>query len=274
MKKSCWALILLCIFVFSNTAWAELTSKEKKELKATYKTILVKKKGPFTINYCTCVNGKLAPVADKNLRVRANPCGQLMGVGQLFCSAYRNDLAKKLAQHGLYVANIFSNEVFLWDKHKDHHRLAKGFVLEKFYMETHPKSKLTMSRAYGGISGAEFEVKYAPIFFSKYYALKDWTDFRHYLLQYELQRRFFLKSNMSLINDIRNLSLVVYRSYPPFKPVKDLLHNRLSPGLIPMIEDFQKKHPQDKKNAKNYKKLIAYVKQMTLVDKKGFTPVL
>jgi len=269
MKKSCWALILLCIFVFSNTAWAELTSKEKKELKATYKTILVKKKGPFTINYCTCVNGKLAPVADKNLRIRANPCGQLMGVGQLFCSAYRNDLAKKLAQHGLYVANIFSNEVFLWDKHKDHHRLAKGFVLEKFYMETHPKSKLTMSRAYGGISGAEFEVKYAPIFFSKYYALKDWTDFRHYLLQYELQRRFFLKSNMSLINDIRNLSLVVYRSYPPFKPVKDLLHNRLSPGLIPMIEDFQKKHPQDKKNAKNYKKLIAYVKQMTLVDKKG-----
>ncbi|MCP4667503.1 MAG: hypothetical protein GY849_14170, partial [Deltaproteobacteria bacterium] len=145
----------------------------------------------------------------------------------------------------------------------------RGFVLEKFYMETHPKSKLTLSRAYGGISGAEFEVKYAPIFFSKYYALQDWTDFRHYLLQYELQRRFFLKSNMSLINDIRNLSLVVYRSYPPFKPVKDLLHNRLSPGLIPMIEDFQKKHPQDKKNAGNYKKLIAYVKQMTLVDKKG-----
>ncbi|MCP4666341.1 MAG: hypothetical protein GY849_08230, partial [Deltaproteobacteria bacterium] len=171
MKKTCWVMVLLCLFAFSGAARAELTPEVKKALKAAYKTILIKKKGPFTINYCTCVNGELAPVADKNLRVRANPCGQLMGVGQLFCSAYRNDPAKKLAQHGLYVANIFSNEVFLWDKHKDHHRLARGFVLEKFYMETHPKSKLTLSRAYGGISGAEFEVKYAPIFFSKYYAL-------------------------------------------------------------------------------------------------------
>ncbi|MDY7036615.1 MAG: hypothetical protein SV375_10710, partial [Thermodesulfobacteriota bacterium] len=267
MKKFFLITILLSVFVFTSTGWAKLTPKDKKLLKDTYKVILSKVKGPFTINYCTCVNGKLAPVADKNMRVRPNPCGELMGVGQLFCSAYRNDLAKKLAKYGLYVANIFSNEVFLWDRHKDHHRLTRGFILEKYYMESHPQSKLTMSRAYSGISGTEFEVKYAPIYFAKYYALPDWNDFRNYLLQYELQRRFFCKSNMSLINDIRNLSLVIYRSYPPFKPVKDLLHNRLSPGLIAFIEDFQKKHPKDKKNAKNYKKLIACVKQLTLVDK-------
>ena len=191
MKKLWWVLIPLCVLIFCDPGWAELSSKEKKSLKNAYKTILAKRKGPFTINTCTCTNGKLAPVADKNMRVRPNPCRELQGVGQLFCSAYRNKFAETLAQHGVYVGNIFSNEVFLWDQNPDHHRLVKGFLLEKYYMETHPESKLTMARAYGGISGTEFEVKYAPIFFAKYYALEDWKDFHNYLLQYELQRRFF-----------------------------------------------------------------------------------
>ena len=275
MKKLWWFLIPLLVLFLVDPGWAELTSKEKRVLKKTYKGILSKRKGPYTINTCTCTNGKLAPVADKNMRVRPNPCRELQGVGQLFCSAYRNNLAKKLAQHGVYVGNIFSNEVFLWDKHQDHQRLVKGFLLEKYYMETHPQSKLTMARAYGGISGTEFEVKYAPIFFSKYYALSDWKDFHSYLLQYELQRRFFCKCNLSQVNDIRNLSLVMYRNYKPFKPVKDLVHNRLSPGLIPMIEDFQKKHPQDKKNAGKYKRLVALIKGLTYVDQnqlKGYLP--
>jgi hypothetical protein len=266
MKKLWWVLIPLCVLFFCDPGWAELSSKEKKSLKNAYKTILAKRKGPFDMNTCTCTNGKLARVADKNMRVRPNPCRELQGVGQLFCSAYRNKYAETLAEHGVYVGNIFSNEVFLWDKNPDHHRLVKGFLLEKYYMETHPDSKLTMARAYGGISGTEFEVKYSPIFFAKYYALEDWKDFHNYLLQYELQRRFFCKCNLSLVNDIRNLSLVMYRDYKPFKPIKDLVHNRLSPGLVPMIDDFQKKHPQDKKNAARYKRLIGLIRGLTYVD--------
>ena len=192
MKKLWWVLIPLCAVFFCDPVGAELSTTEKKELKNAYQTILAKRKGPFDINTCTCTNGKLAPVADKNMRVRPNPCRELEGEGQLFCSAYRNKFAETLARHGVYVGNIFSNEVMLWDDNPDHHRLVKGFLLEKYYMETHPESKLTMSRAYGGISGTEFEVKYAPIFFAKYYALEDWKDFHNYLLQYEMQRRFFL----------------------------------------------------------------------------------
>ena len=266
MKKLWWVLVPLCALFFCDPGWAELSSKEENVLKKAYKTISAKRKGPFAMNTCTCTNGKLARVADKNMRVRANPCRELEGVGQLFCSAYRNKFAKTLAQHGVYVGNIFSNEVFLWNKTPDHHRLVKGFILEKYYMETHPDSKLTMARAYGGISGTEFEVKYAPLFFAKFYALADWNDFHDYLLQYELQRRFFCKDNLSLVNDIRNLSLVIYRSYKPFKPVKDLVHNRLSPGLLPLIEDFQKKHPQDRKNAKKYARLIEMIRSLTYVD--------
>ncbi|MCF8143118.1 MAG: hypothetical protein K9N21_04270 [Deltaproteobacteria bacterium] len=266
MKKFAWVLILLLICLCAGPVMAGLTPEEKKDLRRTYKAIEAKLKGPFDINTCTCTNGRLAPVADKDMRVRPNPCMELEGVGQLFCSAYRNDLAKKLARHGVYVGNIFSNEVFLWDETPDHHRVARGFILEKYYMETHPDSKLTMARAYGGISGSEFEVRYAPIFFAKYYALQDWKDFHNYLLQYELQRRFFCKCNLSLINDVRNLSLVMYRNYKPFKPVKDLVHNRLSSGSIQLIEEFREKHPQDKANAGNYSKLIELVRKMTHVD--------
>ena len=275
MKKLWWVLVPLCALFFCDPGWAELSSKEKKSLKNAYKTILSKRKGPFTINTCTCTNGKRAAVADKNMRIRPNPCRELEKSGQLFCSAYRNQFGEILARNGVYVGNIFSNEVFLWDENPDHHRLVKGFILEKYYMETHPESKLTMSRAYGGISGTEFEVKYAPIFFAKYYALADWKDFHNYLLQYELQRRFFCKCNLSLVNDIRNLSLVIYRSYKPFKPVKDLVHNRLSPGLVPLIEDFKKEHPQDQKNAEKYTRLIEMIRSLTYVDQsqlKGYLP--
>jgi hypothetical protein len=275
MKKLLWVLVPLCALFFCDPGWAELSSKEKSSLKTAYKTILGKRKGPFTINTCTCTNGKLAAVADKNMRIRPNPCRELEKSRQLFCSAYRNKFAKTLARNGVYVGNIFSNEVFLWDENPDHHRLVKGFILEKYYMETHPDSKLTMSRAYGGISGTEFEVKYAPRFFAKYYALADWKDFHDYLLQYELQRRFFCKDNLSLVTDIRNLSLVIYRSYKPFKPVKDLVHNRLSPSLVPLIEDFQKKHPQDSKNAQKYARLAKMIRSLTHVDQsqlKGYLP--
>jgi len=266
MKKFFWMLVPLWVCCCLTPAASELTPKDKKELRSIYKAIEARKKGPFDINTCTCANGRLAPVADKNMRVRPNPCGELDGSSQLFCSAYRNDLAKKLARQGVYLGNIFSNEVFMWDETPDHHRVAKGFILEKYYMETHPDSKLTLARAYGGISGSEFEVKYAPLFFGKYYALEDWKDFHNYLLQYELQRRFFCKCNLSLINDIRNLSLVMYRNYPAFKPVKDLVHNRLSPASIPLIEAFQKKHPDDRKNAGNYPKLVALIRAMTHMD--------
>ena len=275
MKKFWWVLIGACILFWGSPGLAELSTRDKKELKSAYKTILAKRKGPFTINTCTCTNGKLAPVADKNMRVRANPCKELEGVGQLFCSAYRNSFAKTLAKHGVYVGNIFSNEVHLWDETPDHHALVKGFVLEKYYMETHPESKLTMARAYGGISGTEYEVKYAPMFFARFYALESWNDFHDYLLQYELQRRFFCKCNLGLVNDIRNLSLVIYRSYKPFKPVKDLVHNRLSPSLVNLIEDFKKKHPQDTKNAEKYDRLVEMIRGLTYVDQnqlKGYLP--
>ena len=179
MKKIFSLLAALIVTLCAGTAQAELAPADKKALNEAYNTIKSKIKGPYSINYCTCVNGERAPVADQNMRVRPDPCGEVQGVKQLFCSAYRNELADTLAQHGVYVANIFSNEVFLWDRHKDHHRLVRGFILEKFHMDSHPESKLAQTRGLRGVSGNEFEARYAPIFFAKYYQLPDWNVFYH-----------------------------------------------------------------------------------------------
>lgn len=266
--KKLLAFVLFCAVVLSAiSSPAELSIQAKKELRDAYQRILNEEKGPFTINYCTCVNGKLAPVADKNMRVRPNPCAEVEGVGQLFCSAYRNEFADILANHGLYVANIFSNEVYLWDRTRDHHRITKGFILEKYYIENYPKSKIASSRAYSGISGAEFEVKYAPLYFAKYYSLPDWSDFQDYLLQYELQRRYFFKKDQGSISAVRNLSLAIYRSNPDFKPVKDLIHNRISPGLVRLLKDYMAANPRKARSDPRYARLVGALQRLTRVDR-------
>ena len=267
MRKNYSLLVVLVMAISAGTAHAELSAQDKKSLTDAFKSIQSRAKGPYTINYCTCVNGERAPVADQNMRVRSDPCGEVLGVRQLFCSAYRNEPADILAGHGVYVANIFSNEVFAWDRHKDHHRLVRGFILEKFHMDSHPTAKLAQSRAYRGISGTEFEARYAPLFFARYRQLPDWNDFYHYLLQYELQKRFFCKSDAGLLNDIRILSMNMSQRFPKFKPVKEIIHNRLSPGVIALVESFQKTHEGEIRNGEDYQRLIRMMRDLTQVDR-------
>ena len=50
--------------------------------------------------------------------------------------------------------------------------LVRGFILEKFFIETHPDHKLAQMRAYGGLAGAEYEAAAAPTFFEKYLDLE------------------------------------------------------------------------------------------------------
>lgn len=223
-------------------------------------------KGPYTINYCTCTNGERAPVADKDLNVRADPCALVYGAGELFCSAYRTDLAQEMGEkYGLWVANIFANEVYTWDAQQDHDKIAKGFILERYYMNTNPDKPLTVFKSTGGISGAEFEARYAPQFFARYYAMPGWKDFTNYLVQYELQRRFFLGGDESAIHQVRNISSAIRNSYEDFKPLRDLIHNQMSPGLVPIIEDFQRSHPQAGQQQR-FEQLKDALRRLTSVD--------
>ncbi len=274
LSKRSIAAALAAIFVLAGHGFAELAPQEITELKSAYQTILKKEKGPYGLNTCTCSNGERANVADKKGKVRWDPCGIEYKARAEFCSAYRNDPAEKLAGHGMYLGNIFTNAVHLWDETKDHDRVTKGFILEKYYMDNHPSSKLAATRSLRGISGAEYEVVSAPTYFEKYYGLAQWNDFQDYLVQYDLQRRYFLRGKSSLINEIRSLSISMERAYPPFKPVKDMVHNQLSAGLIPLIENFQKSHPQDKKHATDYKRLADLIRQLTNVNQSDLAEYL
>ncbi len=57
----------------------------------------------------------------------------------------------------MYVGNIFSSDLFDWDIIPDHHNLVRGYILENYYMTSHPKSKLAEMQTYGGLKGAEYE---------------------------------------------------------------------------------------------------------------------
>lgn len=249
--RSALLAILLCVAFPYGPAKAgaavsvELDPKETASLREHWSRVESAFKGPYTINYCTCANGERAPVADKNLNVRSDPCGLLYNADELFCSAYRTELAEEMGeQYGLWVANIFANEVHTWEEQKPHDEIAKGFILERYYMENYPEKPLTVFKSTGGISGAEFEARYADRFFAKYYATEGWEDFTHYLVQYELQRHFFVGGGEGAIHQVRNISSAIRNSYEAFKPLRDLIHNQMSPGLVPMVEEFQKRHPQ------------------------------
>ncbi len=244
----------------------QLPPAEKQALQKHWALVKSKFKGPYTINYCTCTNGEKAPVADDQLRVRADPCGLLFGADELFCTAYRTDLAQEMGdEYGLYVANIFANEVHEWDRPKDNEAVLKGFILEKYYMENHPEKPLTVFKSTGGISGAEFEVEYMPRYFEKVYQLRAWEDFTHYLVQYELQRRFFIRNDVGLIHQIRNLSSAIRNSYEPFKPLRDLIHNQMSAGQAEMVEAFQEKHPRAGQSQR-FQRLASMLRQLATLD--------
>ena len=114
----------------------------------------------------------------------------------------------------MWIANLFSRDLYLWDSFTDHHDLVRGYILEKYFTETNPKHKLAEMRSFGGLSGAEYEADAAPRFFERYLALPDFDDTRHYLLAYELQRRYFVRDDQGQIQKIRNLAVRIHAGRP------------------------------------------------------------
>jgi hypothetical protein len=133
----------------------EPTEAQKKTLDRNYKTILGKIKGPYTPNFCVCDDGRKLPVLGKEGSV-ANRCGE---AGTRFCSAFRAEWAEALAGEGMYVGNIFAPDLYDWDRIPDHHNLVRGYILEQFFVDTHPEHKLAEMKAYGGLSGAAYEAR-------------------------------------------------------------------------------------------------------------------
>jgi hypothetical protein len=212
----------------------ELTEPEKQELDRNWQLVLQKKKGPYTQNFCVCRNGERQPVMKADGTIQT-PCGGRMQ----FCAAWREPWAEALAAEGMYVGNLFARDLFEWEKYENHHDLVRGYVLEKFFVETHPDHKLAQMRAYGGLAGAEYEAAAAPRFFERYLDLESFDEPRHYLLAFELQRRFFVRDDQGAIVTARNLASAIQRQRADFKPLRDQVHNQISAPQIPKIRAYR-----------------------------------
>lgn len=211
-----------------------LTAAQVSFLRTNFAPCLTKLKGPYSQNYCVCrKTGDKRPVMDKSGRV-TSPCGN----DALFCAAFRAPWAENLSKEGVWIANIFSRDMWLWDEIPDHHDLVRGYVLEKYFVDTNPDHKLAQLRAYGGLSGSEYETGASTAMFERYLAEKDFQDSRHFPLAYELQRRFFVRDDLGQVHKVRNMAVRIQQARSSFKPLRDAIHNQLSASLIPKVAAY------------------------------------
>ncbi|MGI9371481.1 MAG: PEP/pyruvate-binding domain-containing protein [Hyphomicrobiales bacterium] len=265
------ALFALGSIVLATPASAlqtgDLPKDTQAELKKHWAPSMSKKKGPFAENTCVCTDGRSAPVQSKTGAIR-NICGDKT----LFCAAFKAPWGLALENNGVYVANIFSRDLNDWDRFKDHHNLVRGYVLEKFIIATYPDHKLSEMRSYGGLAGAEYEAVAEPKFFEKYLALPTFNDFRHFILAYEMQKRFFARGDFGKMQEVRNMASVIQKRDKKFKPLRDAVHNQVSASLLGPLRDYRKK--SSGKTGKMIDELIAEIEKLTAMNDDSLTPLI
>jgi hypothetical protein len=266
------ACLLFVLFLPQAHAFqvSELSPAKKKTLEDNFKIVLTRKKGPYSPNYCVCSDGQKKPVLGKDGTV-ANRCGT---PNTRFCAAFRNEWAEAIGTERMYIGNIFAPDLFDWDKFPDKHDLVRGYILEKFFVDTHPEHKLAEMKAYGGLSGAEYEARDMPLFFEAYLSEADFNDSRHFILAYELQKRFFVRNDWGEIQKIRNLASRIYGKDRNFKPLRDSTHNQVSGSLIPRLEAYRDQLEKGSSVRKDIDTLIMEIKKLTSLDETALAPQL
>jgi len=245
----------------------ELTPEQQHDLKQNFSLSVSKLKGPYTENICVCPGGSKKPIR--------GPSGAL-GAGcqkPIFCAAYRAPWAEALAKQRLYLGNIFSRDVYEWGSYPDHNDLVRGYILEKYFTETNPQHKLSQLRAFRGLASAEEVAPAQEKFFELYEAAPEFDPAQHFLLAYELQKRFFLRSDVAQVQQLRAAATRVEGMDPRFKPLKDSIHNQLSAGLLPGLAAYRDKLPQGTERTE-IQGLIDQIQKLTEIDEKAVAPDL
>ncbi|MBP1686477.1 MAG: hypothetical protein H6Q33_2620 [Deltaproteobacteria bacterium] len=236
-----------------------LTTAERKLLRDNFALCVGKLKGPYTENYAVCPDGQKVPVRGASGQLRTG-CTH-----PLFFAAFRAPWAEALAQQRMYIANIFARDLYLWDTFPDHNDLVRGYILEKYFTDTNPRHKLSQLRAFGGLSGSEYETPASAAFFERYLRAPEFNDARGFLLAYELQKRYFVRADLGQIGRVRNLSVRIQQADPTFKPLRDAIHNQLSPGLVAQLAAFRDPLPAGPLRSQ-VDELIAELAKLTTLD--------
>src|SRR5438034_389894 len=240
-----------------------LTSRDQKALQDNFALCLSKLKGPYTENFCVCPDGRKVAVRGANGQVGA-ACKNA-----LFCAAFRAPWAEALAKQRMYIANLFSRDLYLWNSFPDHNDLVRGYILEKYFTETNPASKLSRLRSFGGLSGAEYETPASARFFERYLSAPEFKDNRHFLLAYELQKRYFVREDLGQIEKVRAMSSRIQAADPEFKPLRDAIHNQLSPGLVPQLMTYRDRLPPGTTRSQ-IDELTKEINKLTSLDEGAF----
>ncbi|MGI9393920.1 MAG: hypothetical protein ACR2OY_04680, partial [Boseongicola sp.] len=238
----------------------KLSEQERSALDAAWSISEQRRKGPFGKNTCVCTDGRSGTVLRPNGQI-LNICGEKT----LFCSAFKAEHGVSLEDQRVYVANIFSRDLYDWDRFDDHDDLVRGYILERFVIGTLPDSKLAQVRQYSGLSGAEYEIGAQREFFERYLSRENYNDFRHYLLAYELQKRNFARGGFGKMQEVRDMASRVQGLDPKFKPLRDATHNQVSASLIPLLAKYRDNNAGPR-TAKMIDTLIAEIRLLTSLE--------
>lgn len=257
--------LLLSLIFTANAASADLPSD--------FQSMLEQRKGPFGLNVSQGSQGQASYEASPK--------------GHLFTSAFRNDQARVLIdQYGMYTGNLFTtnyyelnSEFVFGNALSTNHgidnaalmavasaampravQMVKSWVLEKYYVEIYPDSKLARSFALRGISGTEFEIKFAAYFFNFY--ISSINDDYQYLPAFLLAKESPI-SDSSELSESRNLITQVYDFFSSIYgsndarvleiyKIRNIIHNQLSEDVIGRIERFLRENPWYEKDGHDY----------------------
>ncbi len=244
-----------------------LEPEQERDLKQNFALSVAKLKGPYTENICVCPNGTKRPIRSASGSLGAG-CEK-----PIFCAAYRAPWAEALTKQRLYIGNIFSRDVYEWDGYADHNDLVRGYVLEKYFTETHPKHKLSQLRAFRGLASSEDEAPASAAFFERYLAAPEFDATRHFLLAYELQKRFLNRADVGQIQRLRSAATRVESMDPRFKQLKDAIHNQVSAGLVPQLAAYRDTLP-DGMERRELQTIIEQIQKLTAIDEGALQPGL
>ncbi len=264
----CALIVLLFLAAPTGAQLRQLSEEQKTELKKNFQTTTAKRKGPFGKNVCVCTDGRIEPVLRPDGSIQ-NVCGE----ETRFCSAFRAPWAVALGKQGVHVGNLFTTDLYAWDRFDDHHNLVRGHILEKYFIETHPDHRLATARTLSGVSGSEYEQPAMTAFLEKYFRQDGYNDFRHFLLTYELQKRFFIGEEQGGVDKVRNMATQVQNDDPDFGPLRNAVHNQVSAALIPKLTAYRDRLPAGKTRSR-LDKLIAEIEKLTSLDESALVPQL
>ena len=158
----------------------------------------------------------------------------------LFCAAFRAPWAEALAKERMYIANIFSRDLYLWDSFPDHNDLVRGYILEKYFTDDQSEAQAEPAARPSAVCRApSTRLRRRRASSSATSALPSSTTTATSSSPTSCRSASSCAPTWVRSTKVRALSVRIQQADPKFKPLRDAVHNQLSPGLVPQLVAFR-----------------------------------